>query len=160
MWIYYYASHGPGHQSTDSGFKYFNSSYYDMEGIKEYLFDHNHYWDDPVLEVWEVKKLPDKHIKNRIKDIREKIKNSKEYLKMLEKEDCFSLNEKEGEDLIIKNILKSKVDSDVLRRLHKAGFMYDSSDIDNWWYGKKCPVEPDRSKILRIIRRAKSYPKH
>ncbi len=36
MWIYYYCSYGPGHQSQDDGFKYFDDDY-DTWGIEDYL---------------------------------------------------------------------------------------------------------------------------
>ncbi len=159
MWIYYYASFGPGHQSHDYGFKLFYDGC-DMEDIEEHLFNMLRDHDSVILNFWKVKKVHATHINSEIKYTREKIENCKKYLKILEGRKCFIPDEKDGEDPVIKKNLRSKVDSDVLRRLHKAGFMYDSSDISNWWYGKKSPVEPDRSKILRIIRRAKSYPKH
>ena len=50
MWIYYYASFGPGHQSHDYGFKHFNDDFTE-EDIKDYLFNYIDYCDhSPVLK--------------------------------------------------------------------------------------------------------------
>jgi len=159
MWIYYYASFGPGHQSNDYGFKYFADGS-DMEGIKEHLFhtiDSNGY--SIVLRFWEVENPPAKYVNNEIKYTKMRIKSLRKYLKSLESTTCFVPDEKEGEeDKVIKRNLNSCCDEDLLKRLHNAGFMYGADDINNWYYGKKYPTEPNRSKILKIMRRSKKYP--
>jgi hypothetical protein len=77
----------------------------------------------------------------------------------MQRETSFLLNGKDGVDKVIQRNLKKKDTFDVLRRLHKAGFMLSEMDIDQWKWGKEwtIPNEPDRSKILRIIRRSKGY---
>ena len=160
MWIYYYASYGPGSQSYDCGFKHFHDSC-DREDIKDHLYntiDSNGY--DIGLEFWEVKNPPAKYIEDKIKNTKDRIKRLKQNLNMLESQSCFIPEEKDGEDTILIKNLRGCIDSDLLKRLHKAGFMYSSDDICNWYYGKKCPLGPERSKILRIIRKADRYPSY
>jgi len=158
MWIYYYASFGPGHQSHDYGFKHFDDSW-EMDDIEEHLFnyiDSNSY--SIVLDFWEVGRPPAEHVKSKIKQIKEEIKNLRKHLKELEPTSCFVPDEKEGEDPVLIRNIKGCYRPDLLERLHKAGFMYNSDDICNWRYGKKCLTEPSRSKILKIMRRTKKYP--
>ncbi len=155
MWIYFYASFGPGHQSNDYGFKYFHDDY-ETEDIKEHLFSmlSDHY--DIVLRFWKVKRPPAKLAEDTIVSVKAQIARAKEYLKILESISCFVPDEKEGEDVIIKrNLRQCYSDEDLLKRLHNAGFMYGADDLCNWRYGKKFPAEPNRSKILKIMRRAK-----
>lgn len=159
MWIYYYASFGPGHQSNDYGFKRFNESY-DMDDIKEHLFnfiDSNGY--SIVLNFWEVSKPPSDYVRSEIKNTKERIKNLKKYLRSMQEQSCFyNVDEKVGEDAVLIRNISGCIIHDLLERLHRAGFMYGAEDISNWRYGKKCLIEPERSKILRIMRRTKKYP--
>jgi len=157
MWIYYYASFGPGHQSRDYGFKYFSDNY-ESEDIKEYLFDNiDTCGYDISLSFWEVERPPAKLVERETKEVKKRIKNLRKHLKTLESITCFVSNEKEEKDEVIIRNIKGKIDSDIVKRLHKAGLMYSNSDINNWKYGKKYPIEPQRSKILSIIRISKSY---
>lgn len=156
MWIYYYCTSGPGHQSSDYGFRYFHSAF-TKEDIKDHILHRYDDWDDPVLRFWEIQNPLDRHINRRIEKTKEKIEGLKGYLKVLEETIPFSPKEKTGPDETIKKNLKSKIMPDLLRRLHKAGFMYSAVDVNNWRLGTCYPVEPDRSKILRIIRRSESY---
>ncbi len=156
MWIYYYCMHGPGHQSSDYGFEYFHSNF-TKKDIKDHILHRYECWDDPVIRFWEIENPIDRHVNRRIERTKEKIEGLKEYLKVLENITPFSPKEEIGKDDTIQRNLKGKIDHDLLRRLHKAGFMYSANDISNWKYGTCYPVEPDRSKILRIIRRSESY---
>lgn len=159
MWIYYYASFGPGHQSNDYGYEYFRADMgYSMDDIEEYLHSKLSHHDGVVLEFWEVVRPPAKIADSEIKTSKEKIKNLKKYLKAMKETYCFVPDEKDGADPVLQNNIICTVMSDLLRRLHKAGFMYDASDISDWRRGKKCLTEPGRSKILRIMRRSKKYP--
>jgi hypothetical protein len=158
MWIYYYASFGPGHQSHDYGFKHFHDSY-DMEDIKDHLFD---YIDSCgysiVLNFWEVAKPPSNYVRDKIKETKEKIKNLKKYLRSMQEQSVFvSVQEEKSDPVLIRNISRCVI-HDMLERLHKAGFMYGADDISDWRYGKRCLVEPHRSKVLSIMRRSKKYP--
>ncbi|MCD6434920.1 MAG: hypothetical protein J7L15_00805 [Clostridiales bacterium] len=157
MWIYYHASFGPEHQSKEYGFKHFHESY-DKEDIKSYLF---HYIDSNrysiVLNFWEVDSPSSKHVNNKIESTKEEIKELNKHLKMLESTSCFVPEEKEGKDTIIIRNLKKCIDTKLLKRLHKAGFMYCYSDLSNWRYGKKYPTEPKRTKILKIMRSLKNH---
>lgn len=156
MWVFYYVMYGPGHQSHESDFKYFDDSW-DSEAIKEYLFILGRDWDHPVLKFWEVDSLPADYVNVEIEATKAKIKSEEDYLKILEGEECFVSEEKNEEDPIIQKNIRNKIETDLLKKLHEAGFMYDTSDISNWRYGKKCPIGPKRSEILRIIRSAESY---
>ena len=158
MWIFYYCMHGPGHQGTDSGYIHFED-----DASKEYIREHVdnicYDWDDPVFRYWKVEKPSAKYTNREIDTARERIKRLTEYAQMLEKTRCFIPNEIEEEkDAVLQKNISGKVIRDVLRRLHRAGFMYDDEDISYWRWGKKCLAEPERTKILRIIRRSKSYP--
>ncbi len=158
MWIYYYASFGPGHQSNDYGFKYYHDSY-DMEDIKEYLFNHiDSCGYSIVLDFWKVVRPPADYIESRIKSAKEDIKSLKKRIKRLESIEGFIPMQKEGFDPILKKNLSRRDDREIIKRLHKAGFMYGAEDLSDWWYGKKQLIEPERSKILRIIRRIKQSP--
>lgn len=158
MWIYYYAIFGPGHQSSDYGFESFHNSY-SMDDIKEYLFNHiDSHGYSISLEFWVVKRPPANYIRQDIKNTKEEIKNLKKHLRSMQEQSCFLNEEKEGEDVVLQNNLFHCIVSDLLRRLHKAGFMYSAEDISDWGYGKKCLMEPSRSKILSIMRRTKKYP--
>lgn len=154
MWIYYHAIFGPGHQSREYGFRYFHDDYSD-EDIKEHLFD-EHY--DIVLNFWEVKRPPAEYIANETKTTKEKIKRARKYLKMLESTTCFVPEQKEEEDPVLIRNISGCIISDLLKRLHSAGFMYGAEDISNWRCGKKCLTEPNRTKILSIMRKTKKYP--
>lgn len=155
MWIYYYASFGPGHQSNDYGFESFNDTY-SMDGIQEYLFNHIDSCGYSIsLEFWKVERPPADYVNDKIKDMKDEIRNLQTYLNKLKFQDSFDPEEKEGEDVVIQRNLRRCIDSYLLRRLHKAGLMYSASDLSNWRYGKKCPIEPHRSKILRIMRGTK-----
>ena len=159
MWIYYYCSYGPGHQSTDYGFEYFHENFTE-EDIRNHLLDRYYDWHDPVVHFWEIKKPPVSHVNRRIEKTKEKIKGLKGYLKVLEAVECFSPEEVTEKDTVIQNNLKGIVVLDLLMRLHRSGFMYSANDISLWRSGISCPVEPTRTKILRIIRRTKKYPSH
>ena len=161
MWIYHYASFGPGHQSHDYGFKRFHESY-SMDDIEESLHNMLNYYDSVVLEFWEINKPPSDYVRSEIKDTKERIRNLKKYLRSMQEQSCFyNVNEKEGEEdaVLIRNITGCII-PDLLERLHKAGFMYGADDISNWRYGKKCLIEPERSKVLAIMRSAKKYPSY
>ncbi len=109
MWIYYYACFGPGHQSSDYGFKYFHDSY-TMEYIEDNLFNKlSRYYDDIVLDFWEVDAPPARYVEEKIKSIKEEIKYYKKYLKMIEGISCFCSDEKEGEDKVIQRNISGKV---------------------------------------------------
>lgn len=156
MWIFYYCAYGPGHQSSWSEFKYFSDDWR-MNDIKKYLLDQFNDRDSLILRFWEVERPPAKNVDAEIKITKRKIRESKKYLKVLKEESCFCPEEKQEEDKILQRNLKGRIDHDLLMRLHKAGFMYSYHDINNWICGKKCPIEPKRSKILNIIRKTKSY---
>jgi hypothetical protein len=158
MWIYYYASFGPGHQSNDHGYRYFSDNY-DREMIKENLFRLLCDYYDIVLNFWEVERPHSAYIERETKGTKSTIKNLQAYLKVLEAESCFVSAEKEGKDAVLIRNLSNCIETNLLKRLHKAGFMYRAEDIHNWRYGKKCLTEPSRSKILNIMRRCKKYGK-
>ena len=61
------------------------------------------------------------------------------------------------EDKTVKRNLRKTVDKDVIHKLHKAGFMYTSKDINDWYWGKSQPPKKYRTKILGIIRRSQKY---
>ncbi len=158
MWIFYHCMHGPGHQGEDSGYIHFED-----DATKEYIrehFDNNFWdWDNAIFRFWKVEKPSAKHTNREIDEAREKIERLTKYAQMLEKTRCFIPNEIEEEkDEVLQKNLSGKVVHDVLKRLHRAGFMYDDEDISYWRWGKKRLAEPERSKILRIIRRSESYP--
>ena len=158
MWIFYHCMHGPGHQGTDSGYIHFEDGT-SKEDIREYFHDTFYDWDDPVFRFWKVEKPSAKHTNREIDTAREKIKHLTKYAQMLEKTRCFIPNEVvEEKDEVLQKNLSGKVVHNVLKRLHRAGFMYDDEDISYWRWGRKCLAEPERSKILRIIRRSESYP--
>ncbi len=157
MWIYYYCTFGLGHQSFDYDFVYFHGEW-TMSEVKECLLDDKFYLkDDPCITCWEVERPPENHKNSEIKDTEAKIKTLKTYLKVLKSKDSFCSSEADGEDPTLQRNLKFKVVTDLLKRLHKAGFMYCAADINAWEYGGKCLTEPQRSKILRIIRKTKNY---
>lgn len=156
MWIFYYCIYGPGHQGCCSDFKYFADNW-SMDDIKEYLKNQFYNYDSPILKWWEVERPSSNYVDAEIEITKEKIKNSRKYLKILKEESCFCPEEKQKKDIVLQRNLKGIIMSDLLMRLHKTGFMYSYQDITNWKYGKKCPIEPKRSKILNIIRRTKSY---
>lgn len=156
MWTYYYGSFGPGHQSHRDGFKHFHDNY-DMDDILDHLKDMFSGRSNLYLKFWEVAKPSATYVKTKIKNVKEGIQNDKKYLELLKNTECFYPKEQQGEDIEIKESLKRKVDSSLLINLHNAGFMYDALDINNWYHGKKYPVEPDRSKILEIIKKSESY---
>jgi len=159
MWIYYYACFGPGHQSEDYGFKSFPDDY-DRESIKDSLFNMLFDKYNVSLRFWEVERPSANYVEKEMRDTKDRIKNLRKYLKTLEAKSCFVPEEKEEEDLVLMKNLSDKIVHDLLKRLHNAGYMYCASDISNWKYGKKCLTEPKRSKILRIIRKSKSYPSY
>ncbi len=157
MWIYYYASFGPGHQSNDYGFLHYQDAH-NMDDIEESL--HNmlseHY--GVVLNFWKVDGPPAEHLKGEIEDTKDKIKYYKKYLKTMQETSCFVPTMEEGEDKVLIRNISGCIYDDLLYRLHKAGLMYCASDICDWRYGKKCLTEPHRSKVLSIMRRTKKYP--
>ena len=89
MWIYYYATFGPGSQSSDYGFRHFLDDY-DDETIKDYLFrtiDSCGYSIN--LTFWEVERPPADYVNGKMEDAKEKIKDLKKYLKTFESVSCF-----------------------------------------------------------------------
>jgi len=160
MWVFYYAMYGPGHQSTDSDFEYFADGY-DEESIEESLTNKFRDQWDLILEWWKVDKPTKQAVRLKIASTKAALETYTEYLKIMEKEKSFTSNVRDGADEVFRRNIKGKVYSDVLRRLHKAGYMYTERDLGEWRWGRDwaIPVEPDRSKILRIIRRSKSYPR-
>lgn len=156
MWIYYYACFGPGHQSEDYNFKYFHD-HYTMEDIKDNLFNmlSDHY--DICLDFWKVDAPPAGYVEKKIKSTKADIEYYKKHLKMLKGISCFVPDEKDGEDQVIQKNISGKIIHKLLYRLHKAGLMYSMKDIRDWSSGKKFPTEPNRTKILKIMRKSKSY---
>lgn len=158
MWIYYYCSHGPGHQSTTSGFKLFHNSY-NREDIKENLY-RNELRDcnNLTLRFWKVNQVPIEYVKEKIRDAKTSIAYYKNRLEALEAEGSFCSNDREEADIVVQKNMDGKITSDLLWRLHRAGFIYEARDVHHWRVGKKSPIEPTRTKILAIIRRSQSYP--
>jgi len=159
MWIYYYITYGPGHQSHDYGFEYFHKNFPE-EDIKNFFLGRYDDWHDPVLRFWKIKNPPESIVKRRIKKTKEEIEGLKEYLKVLEEVECFHPEEETTEDPTFKKNLQRVIMPDLLTKLHKAGFMYSANDVSLWRGGIAHPIEPSRSKILRIIRRTKKYPSY
>jgi hypothetical protein len=163
MWIYYYAIFGPGHQSSRSDteetdvFEYF-ADCYDMEQIQECLHNRLSSHDGVVLEFWEIEKPPHHYVEGERKRVNDKMRNLRNYRKVLDSTTCFVPQEVDGEDATIQRNLMRTIESDVVRRLHRAGLMYNSFDVGRWRRGEKRPVGREREEILRIIRRAKKYP--
>ncbi len=158
MWVFYHASYGPGHQSGECDFEYFGNNY-QKDDIDESLMNKFDDQDGVVLEWWKVDK-PDKSTLNiKIGTAKAGIETYTEYLSIMNRETSFLLKGKDGVDKVLQRNLKKKDTFDVLRRLHKAGYIFSEMDINQWIWGKEwtIPNEPDRSKILRIIRRSKSY---
>ena len=154
MWIYYYCNHGPGHQSRNDGFVHFEKNV-DVEDIKSYLFNIIDY-ENANISFWTVSKPPQSHIDSSIKEVQRQIANLEKRVLSLLNGAFHPKIVKRADETIIRN-LKNKYEKDVLHRLHRAGFMYGYNDIAQWRRGQRSPSEPDRQKILRIIRRAKSY---
>lgn len=159
MWVFYHAMYGPGHQSGESDFEYFGDGY-QKDDIKDSLMGKFDDQDGVVLRWWKVKQPHAKVVNDKIAEAEEYIKTYTEYRRIMERQRSFIPESRDGVDEVIQRNLKGKVTHDVLRRLHKAGFMYSERDLNEWYWGKEwtIPVEPQRSKILRIIRSAKSYP--
>lgn len=158
MWVFYHASYGPGHQSGESDFEYFGDNY-QKDDIDESLMRK---FDDQygvVLRWWKVDKPDQSTLNIKIGSTKAYIETYQEYLKIMKRETSFVAKGRHGVDKVIQRNLKKKDTFDVLRRLHKAGFMYSERDVNEWYWGKDwlIPVEPDRSKILRIIRSSKKY---
>lgn len=158
MWIYYHCMHGPGHQSTTSGFKSFHDDR-DEEYISENL-ERTALKDcrNATLRFWSVAQLPAEYVKEEKKNVRLSIVYYKNRLKVLEAKSYFRSNDKEEADKVIQRNMRGKITSDLLRKLHRAGFIYEARDVHHWRVGKKSPIEPTRTKILAIIRRSQSYP--
>jgi len=157
MWIYYYATHGPGHQSTTADFMEFSDDY-TREGIKDYLFDYT--LSDLYnisLRFWKVERPSKTFLDDKIKYIREDIDRLTKRLETLEQQGGFRKIQTEDADEDIKNALKKRHNEDILYLLHKEGFMYSHEDIKNWYWGKKSPSKDDRKEVLKIIKKVKSY---
>ncbi len=159
MWVFYHAMYGPGHQGCSSDFEYFADGY-QKDDIRDSLMRKFEQQYDVILRWWKVKQPHGSVVKRKIKEADVAVETYREYRRIMERERSFTPLGKDGVDEVIQRNLKGKVVYDVLRRLHKAGFMYKEIDIEEWGSGREwtIPVEPQRSKILRIIRRAESYP--
>jgi hypothetical protein len=158
MWVFYHACYGPGHQSGESDFEYFGNNY-QKDDIDESLMRKFDDQDGVVLRWWKVDKPNQLTLNIKKGSAKAYIETYQEYLAIMQRETSFLLNGKDGVDKVIQRNLKKKDTFDVLRRLHKAGFMLSEMDINQWEWGKEwtIPAEPDRSKILRIIRSSKGY---
>jgi hypothetical protein len=159
MWIYYYASFGPGHQSHDYGFEFFNDSY-DMDDIEDSLHNQLRDHDGVVLDFWKIERPPADLVKKKIKRNKERVKAIRKYIKDLGSANGFVPEEEKGEDPVIQRNIRGCIIANLLYRLHKAGFMYSADDITKWRYGDKHPIEPSRKQILRIMRSATRYPSY
>lgn len=159
MWVFYYAMYGPGHQGNDSDFEYFGDNY-SKESIKDKLMAKFSDQYDVILEWWKVDKPHASALNIAIGTAKVSIQTYTEYLRIMERQRSFIPDGTDRVDEVFQRNLKGKIDADVLRRLHKAGFMYRELDIAEWGSGREWlfPEEPDRSKILRIIRKSESYP--
>ena len=154
MWIYYYCSHGPGHQGQDDGFVHFEYKY-NREEIKDYLFDMLDF-RDMILSFWKVEKPTQETISDSVKSVQSQIESLERKIQSLKNGAFQPKLIKRADETIIRN-LKGKIEKNIIFRLHKAGFMYTHHDISQWRRGQRSPQEPERQKILRIIRRAKTY---
>ena len=154
MWIYYYCSHGPGHQGQDDGFVHFEYKY-DREEIKDYLFDMLDF-RDMILSFWSVKKPTQETINDSIKEVQSQIESLEIKIQSL-KNGAFQPSWVNRQDETIIRNLKGKIDKDVIFKLHRAGLMYTQHDINQWSRGQRSPIKDERQEILRIIRRAKTY---
>ena len=158
MWIYYYCTHGPGHQSVDYGFEAFHKSM-SIDDIKECLDEKMSKYDWPCLSFWEIKDVPYKYIEKEIKYAEEKIEKLKKYINKLKNVKKFTPQEEKGEeDKTIQKHIRGCYMPELLQRLHKAKLMYSPDDISQWRYGKKAPIGKHREKILRILRKTTKYP--
>lgn len=159
MWIYYFCSHGPGHQSQDDGFKYFPDDS-DKEDVKEYFYSFCGRFSNPVISWWKVDKLPQTFITDEVQNTRQRVANLNKYIKLLNETPRICISQTEGMDETIKRNLTGAIREDVIKRLHRAGIMVDYRDLSNWWWGKKkITNKATRDRVLRIIRRSKRYGK-
>ena len=159
MWIYYYAMFGPGHQSSDYGFKYFSDDYA-MDDIQDNLHNMLSNYNGVVLEFWKVKHPSADYLEEKKKDTEDSIKSLKKYLEMLKKTTSFVSTEEDKADPVLQKSLRRLITSNFLRRLHNAGFMFDAKDVNDWYHGKKSIAEPMRTKVLDIAKQSKKYPKY
>lgn len=156
MWIYYYAMMGPGHQSTRSDFEYFPGCYDDheiIESLQRRYRDHS----NVIIEFWEVEKPSKVHVEGEKRRVNDKIKSLENYRNRLHETTCFVSLDVDGEDATIQRNLRGRIEGDVIKRLHRAGLMYEIVDLRRWNRGRKRPVGRQREKILQILRRAKKY---
>lgn len=157
MLIYYYATFGPGHQSSDGEFMEFPDDTTD-EWIEDYIYDEclRHY-DNIVLRFWKVDELPISLIESQINNAEEDIEELREKIERLRKTECFIPNNFPGRGYDIQRALKGKVVSDVLKRLHQENLMFDEKYISDWRYGKMTLLEPQHSKVIEILEKSDSY---
>lgn len=156
MWIYYYCMHGPGHQGIDADFILFPDDA-TTEDIEEHISHRLENYYDCILRFWKVEKPSATFLRNRINDIKERIENLEKTLEELKTEECFIRVIVPRQDKEIQEALKSKVIYTVLQELHKQGIMYTEKDVSDLTWGKISPLEPDRTKMLNAIKKAKSY---
>lgn len=156
MWIYYYATHGPGHQGIDDGFVEFHDDATEDE-IKEHIFYGLSDYYDIVLNFWKIEKPSGSFLKDEIKDMEEEVKRLQESIKSLKKEQCFFPQAFPGPNREIQEALKYTFEKDVLRRLHKEGLMFTHDEINEWRWGKVSITGEDRDKILKVLEEADRY---
>ena len=159
MWIYYYASFGPGSHGNDYDFVYFHDGC-EADDIKDYLYDiiDSCGYGISSLKFWEVDRPPADYVERRIKSAKEEKKALNKRIKMLESISCFVPIQKDGQDPTIEKNMRGCITSDLLSRLHKAGLMYGAEDVSEWYWGKKYPFGSHRKKALAVMRRTKKYP--
>lgn len=157
MWIYYYVMYGPGHQGHEDDFISFPDGT-DEESIEESIFDRYSRHNSVIFSFWEVKILPDNFVNKEIKEAEASIEYFQKTIKILKKSQSFNSEQPKEVDKTIKKNLRKIIKKDVIKRLHKAGFMYMSKDISDWYYGVSQPPKEHRAKILGILRRSKKYP--
>lgn len=157
MWIYYYCSHGPGHQSHEYGFYRFDDEM-SLKNVADIIIEWFNDYDYPILHVWKVKRPPAKHVNDEIRIAKERIASLTKYVEELKQVDGFVPDEVMVDDPTIRKNLSGCIVHDLLERMHKAGLMYSADDISNWRYSKSSPAREHRKKILAIMRRTKRYP--
>lgn len=163
QWYYFYAMHGPGHQSTTDGFFSTEKGTSD-EDVREYIdyimCDRNNvtaYW-------WKVKQPPKKWVDDRMRHFHACLADAAEELKVLSALKTADAPQEDGaDDAIVAALIGDDTQGGVIHHsllelMHQKGLYYKDEDISAWWHGRRKPAPSVRRRVLNAINKADRYP--
>lgn len=163
MLMYYYCSHGPGHQShTDEFFEMHDDA--TDEDVQEFLEMKLDRYNDPVIHFWKVDSISQdfidakiKGMKNRINAYRISIKELEEQIVEYKQKTGIKVGNTDHYDKEVMLALTARYPESLMEILHKNGITVDSSVVWKWQRGISSPSPEIRDLVIACGKKAKRF---